>query len=147
MTSTILVGVDGSAPASRAAHTAARLADALAARLVIASAFTHNPVELVEAGSDRFVHTGEKAALDAAGHEAGVLRGEYPGLQVEVRASAGKPADMLVTLATELDAEIIVVGNKRVQGLARVLGSIAADVAHRAPCDVYIAHTHQGVRR
>src|SRR5690606_28369663 len=41
------------------------------------------------------------------------------------------------------DASLIVVGNKRVQGVAgRVLGSIARDVAAHASCDVYIAHTH-----
>lgn len=44
--------------------------------------------------------------------------------------------------AEELDAEIIVIGNKRVQGIARILGSIARDVAAHAPCDVYVAHTH-----
>ena len=36
---------------------------------------------------------------------------------------------------------MIVVGNKRVQGLARVLGSVASAVAQHAPCDVYIAKT------
>jgi nucleotide-binding universal stress UspA family protein len=52
------------------------------------------------------------------------------------------PANGLVDEATRLKARMIVVGNKRVQGAARVLGSIAGDVAKRAPCNVLIVHTH-----
>jgi nucleotide-binding universal stress UspA family protein len=36
---------------------------------------------------------------------------------------------------------MIVVGNRRMQGIGRVLGSVANSVAHNAPCDVYIAKT------
>ena len=36
---------------------------------------------------------------------------------------------------------MIVVGNRRVQGVSRVLGSIASDVLRRAPCDVLIVNT------
>ena len=39
------------------------------------------------------------------------------------------PATSLCDEAVRLDASMIVVGNKRVQGAARVLGSIAGDVA------------------
>ena len=38
---------------------------------------------------------------------------------------------------------MIVVGNKRVQGAARVLGSIAGDVAKRAPCNVLHRSHHR----
>ena len=43
--------------------------------------------------------------------------------------------------AKRLDAEMIIVGNRRVQGMSRVLGSIAMDVARNAPCNVLIVHT------
>jgi nucleotide-binding universal stress UspA family protein len=36
---------------------------------------------------------------------------------------------------------MIVVGNRRMHGIGRVLGSVANSVAHNAPCDVYIAKT------
>jgi nucleotide-binding universal stress UspA family protein len=52
-----------------------------------------------------------------------------------------EPADALCAEAERLGASIIVVGNKRVQGMARVLGSVAAEVARHAPCHVFIAHT------
>ena len=52
--------------------------------------------------------------------------------------------EALVSESERLDATMIVVGNKRVQGIAgRVLGSIARDVAAHASCDVYVAHTHE----
>ena len=43
--------------------------------------------------------------------------------------------------AARIDASMIVVGNRRVQGKARVLGSIATDVTRTAPCDVLVVDT------
>lgn len=143
MTMNILVGVDGSETATAAAHTAARLADALGAQLLVVSAFTRDETERVEQGSDVFIHNNETSALTVAEQEASALRATFPGPQIKPLAFAGKPAHTLVKVAMELDIDLIVVGNKRVQGLGRVLGSIAKDVAQHAPCDVYIAHTHQ----
>ena len=37
---------------------------------------------------------------------------------------------------------LIVVGNRRMRGIGRVLGSVANSVAHNATCDVYIANTY-----
>ena len=42
---------------------------------------------------------------------------------------------------TRLEAEVIVVGNRRMQGVGRLLGSVANEVAHNAPCDVLIVKT------
>ncbi len=57
------------------------------------------------------------------------------------KSDVGKPADALVHVAKEIGADLIVVGNRRVQGISRLLGSVATDVAHHAPCDVYIVKT------
>jgi nucleotide-binding universal stress UspA family protein len=46
-----------------------------------------------------------------------------------------------VQVATDIGADLIVVGNRRVQGIGRLLGSVATDVAQHAPCDVYIVKT------
>ena len=40
-----------------------------------------------------------------------------------------------------MDADVIVVGNKGMQGVRRILGSVPNSVAHQAPCDVLIAFT------
>ena len=53
----------------------------------------------------------------------------------------GKPADVIVDEAKRVDADLIVVGSKRMTGISRVLGSVANDVAHHADCSVYIAKT------
>jgi nucleotide-binding universal stress UspA family protein len=60
---------------------------------------------------------------------------------VTSRALAGRPATALVDEAIRLGASLIVVGNRRVQGVGRVLGSVATNVAAHAPCDVYIVKT------
>jgi nucleotide-binding universal stress UspA family protein len=49
---------------------------------------------------------------------------------------------VLLTVASELDADLIVVGSRGLTSPARfVLGSVAGSVAHHAPCDVLIVQT------
>src|SRR5699024_1633825 len=52
-----------------------------------------------------------------------------------------KAGDALLEEAKRLDASLIVVGNRNMQGIKRVLGSVANTVSHNAPCDVYIVKT------
>ena len=140
MANIVVVGVDESTTAAKAAHKAAALAAGLGAGLVVVSAFDDTeaapdmPADLAPVSiNDLALHVAERAITS--------LRADFPDLDMRPRAEYGKPAKTLVAVAEEVDATVIVVGNKRVQGLAAVLGSIARDVAHHAPCDVYIAHT------
>ncbi len=134
--STIVVGVDGSDTAAQAASTAAGLAAALGAGLHVVCAFpTSAPVGTAEGPSSR------DTAEELASTTAGALRSAYPDLAVTADAEPGKPAEALVQAATDAAATLIVIGNKRVQGVSRILGSVAVDVVRKAPCDVYIAHT------
>ena len=142
MTRMIVTGVDGSETAARAAQTAAMLAGALGAEVLVVCAYGKYEVERVQTGREEFVFSSEAAAQEVAAEAVKPLRAEYPELRITAKAEEGKPAEALVRVAEKAGADIIVVGNKRVQGLARVLGSIATDVAHKAPCDVYIAHTN-----
>ena len=57
------------------------------------------------------------------------------------REASRKPAEALINEAERFGARMIVVGNRRMRGIGRVLGSVANSVAHNAPCDVYIAKT------
>jgi nucleotide-binding universal stress UspA family protein len=52
-----------------------------------------------------------------------------------------KPADALLAVAAEVEADLIVVGNVRMQGLGRLLGSVGNDIAHHSPCSVLIVKT------
>lgn len=136
--SIILVGVDGSETASEAAATAARLADSLGAGLHVVCAFPAS-APTPTAGAD--APTSRDTAEELATTTAGALRSAYPGLTVTADAEPGKPAEALVLAAEQAGATLIVIGNKRVQGVSRILGSVAVDVVRKAPCDVYIAHT------
>jgi len=142
MQEVIVVGVDGTETAARAARSAARLADALEAELLVVSAYGQVETERVAAEGRAFSLDHEARARDVAESTIGSLREDFPGLTMTPVAAEGKPGDALVEVATDRAAGMIVVGNKRVQSLARVLGTVASDVAHKAPCDVYIAHTH-----
>jgi nucleotide-binding universal stress UspA family protein len=54
----------------------------------------------------------------------------------------GDPADAIIDAAEEEGADLIVVGNRGMQGAKRfLLGSVPNRVAHHAPCSVLIVHT------
>jgi nucleotide-binding universal stress UspA family protein len=93
------------------------------------------PDDLRFALSDR-VQAEERAERGRAiAKEVGVAK-------VVVQAIEGDPADVLLEAAKDFDADLIVVGSKGLTSAAHfILGSVAASVAHHAPCDVLIAHT------
>lgn len=142
MTKKIVVGVDHSDTAAEAAETAAKLAEALDAELYVISAYPKLEVAKISQGSDNFFFSTEAAAGDTVSGIITRLRAQFPKVKFHRHSAEGKPAEAMVRMAEQIGASLIVVGNKRVQGFTRVLGSVAADVAHRAPCDVYVAHTH-----
>lgn len=136
----IIVGVDGSKTATAAARRAAELAAALDAPLVIvvAHAATHGTIP-VGAGSDSWI-VGEAEVAIATAKEAAKEVG-HEDIELVTIELADKPADALCAEAKKRDAQMIVVGNRRVQGLSRLLGSVATQVLRGAPCDVHIAMT------
>jgi nucleotide-binding universal stress UspA family protein len=88
-------------------------------------------------GCQPVIRGAEKVARDLA------VDLSSPQLKVAYFAVHGSPAHALMKQAEQYDARLIVVGNKRMRGLGRVLGSIANSVAHSAPCDVYVAKTDE----
>ncbi|YCK82292.1 universal stress protein [Arthrobacter sp. D3-18] len=141
MTGVVIVGVDGSETAMRAAQAAQQLAIGLGASLRVVSAFDSNRTEVVEIGTDKWIVSDAAEAEAVARAVAERLTDDR--LEVTYSAARGKPGEALVKEAEVQDARLIVVGNRRMQGLGRVLGSVANTVAHTAPCDVYIAKTDQ----
>ena len=135
----VLVGVDGSETALSAARRAAAVAAATGARLHVVTACARRDVSVVGVGGDQWVIDTLDDAGATAAHVAASLGME--GLDIEVSAGEGKPHEVLVDTAKALGATLIVVGNRRMQGVGRVLGSIANSVAHSAPCDVLIVKT------
>ncbi|MEM8748316.1 MAG: universal stress protein [Actinomycetota bacterium] len=133
----VIVGVDDSDTAREAARRGAVLAEALGEELHLVMALAPERNVTIEAGGERYVH-------DHVSHAAERLH----GLRVEIGAPnattsiGGKdPAKVLTNEAERLDASMIVVGNRRVSGVGRVLGSIATEVIRTAPCDVMVVDT------
>lgn len=139
MANVILVGVDGSDTSRQAARTAAQLAANSGARLHVLTAFDKAEVETVKIGTDVWTVSSADDAEAVANRAADELRDITT--DIDSGPLFGKPAEALIAEAKRLDAHLIVVGNRRMQGVSRVLGSVANSVSHNAPCDVYIVKT------
>ena len=63
------------------------------------------------------------------------------GVPVEERAYEGLPEQAILDVAEHERANLIVVGNRGMHGMRRLLGSVPDHVSHHAPCDVMIVHT------
>ncbi len=142
----IVVGTDGSETASEAVRQATDLAKAVGSRIHLVSAF--EPVgsqrlreERVEAPDDMQWMVNEREDVDATLREAGE-KIEEAGVKVETFARQGDPADAILDVAEEQNADLIIVGNKGMTGAKRfLLGSVPNKVSHHAPCSVMIIRT------
>lgn len=133
----IVVGTDGSDTATTAVQEAIRLASALRQPLHIVSAY--RPIKgggvppEFEVRPDSAV---ESVLADASS------RARMGGVEAEVHARVGDAAEVILDLAEELDAALIVIGNKGIDSVKRfVLGNVPSKIAHHAPCSTYIVHT------
>lgn len=146
---TVLVGTDGSTSSFRAVEAAARVAADAGATLVLACAYHPMPERERVAAADRlgdlaYKVAGSTPADDAlrAARDRAVAAGAR---DIEEVAVEGDAVDSLVTLAGDRDADLVVVGNRGLNSLAgRLLGSVPANLSHRAPCDVLIVRTTDG---
>jgi nucleotide-binding universal stress UspA family protein len=136
MSESIVVGTDGSPTAKRAVAEAVRLAGALGAELHIVSAW--EPMTGVAAG---FVMppVEEDPTAEALAEAADAVRSA--DVPVKTHAVRGGAPDALLDVAAAVGANLIVVGNQRMHGARRVLGSVPNAVSHRARCNVLIVST------
>ncbi len=151
MATTIVTGVDPSQTALVAAEKAAALAGGMGAQLHVICGYSVSMSETMQtlqrtnspAAYHQLVTRQGEQAQSTADAVAEALQAMFPALDVVASAVEGAPADVLTGEADRLGAEIIVVGNKGVQGPARLLGSIARTVASETNCDLYIVNTLQ----
>lgn len=141
MINTIVTGVDDSETAASAAKIAAELATTFEAELHVITAYGNKESQTLRAGGDELHINHKDTASHIAKNVADSLRADFPHLTITSNSARGQAGEALVSAASELGADLIVVGNKRVQGFTRVLGSVARSVASQARCDVYIAYT------
>ena len=64
-------------------------------------------------------------------------------VDVKSHTLTGDPADALLEIAEREGADLIVVGNRGMHGVSRVLGSVPNKVSHRAQCHVLIVATDE----
>jgi nucleotide-binding universal stress UspA family protein len=145
MFSSIVVGTDGSDTASEAVRQAIALARAVGARIELVSAY--EPVtdarlrETIEVPQDLHWMLNPREDVEATLEQAAAdIRAA--GVEVEVYARQGDPADAILDVAEERGSDLIVVGNKGMTGAKRfLLGSVPNKVSHHAPCSVLIIRT------
>jgi nucleotide-binding universal stress UspA family protein len=135
---TIVVGYDGSEAATRALDRTGDLAAAFASTVVVTSI---SPVMTGAAhggGSTDPTHPPEeqRALLDKAQATLAAR-----GVTADAQLGMGDPADAIVQLADERDADLIVVGTREPGFFERLLGhSVSESVQRHAHCDVMIVH-------
>lgn len=122
----IVVGVSKAQSAKDAAQQAKELAAAFGADVHLVIAYAGGD----GAASDRErVHA--ESLLDSIGTAA--------ARPMHTHVLVGDAADVIVRVAEDVDADLIVVGNKGVK--KRLLGSVPSSVARKAPCSVLILAT------
>jgi nucleotide-binding universal stress UspA family protein len=136
---TIVVGYDDSETAKIALDRAAELAKALGASLhVVSVAPTLEPASGRGGGGIDPTDPPEKHVAELATARQHL---EGLGVQAEYQGAVGEPADAIIALASERNADLIVVGTRELGTIQRLLGqSVSDSVAHKARCDVLIVH-------
>jgi nucleotide-binding universal stress UspA family protein len=143
-TTEIVVGTDGSTTADEAVRRAARAAALSGARLHIVTA-VDGPARAASAGAQELPLDMQWLATPGRAADQILERARelvHPGVVVELHTRPGDAADVLVALADEVHADLIVVGNKGMHGMGGyVRPSVPNRVSHRANCDVLIVAT------
>jgi nucleotide-binding universal stress UspA family protein len=146
MFESIVVGTDGSETATKAVRAAVELARAVGAKVELVSAYEPVPsaqlaAERRDAPEDLQWAINPREVVDAT-LEAAAEVGQEEGVTVQTYARQGDPADAILDVAEEQNADLIVVGNKGMTGAKRfLLGSVPNKVSHHAPCSVLIIRT------
>ena len=125
---TILVAYDD--PESGTLARAADLAEALGSALIVTNVAPTDPDDADEA--ERY---GRERLAQARAYL------EQRGLSADLVQLAGQPAERIVALAHERNANLIVVGMRKKGFIERLVeGSVAQNVMRRATCDVLAVH-------
>ena len=134
----IVVGTDGSPNAETAMEQVIGFTRGSGATVHLVCAFP------AQSALERIGMTARREPADLRGVAADVLaRGERrfaeAGFTVEKHAREGDPAHVILDVADEFDAELIVIGARGTSSLRRfTLGSVASKLAHHAPSSLLI---------
>jgi nucleotide-binding universal stress UspA family protein len=146
MFKSIVVGTDGSDTATQAVRQAVDLASAVGAKLELVSAYEPVPAQRLraerrDAPEDIQWAINPREDVDTTLEQAAAVASKA-GVPATTYARQGDPADAILDVAEEQEADLIIVGNKGMTGAKRfLLGSVPNKVSHHAPCSVLIIRT------
>jgi nucleotide-binding universal stress UspA family protein len=139
---TIVVGTDGSSRAKKAVQEAVDLARCEGARIHLVAVFsnTERHWESFESSAKVQVVDLRAVAESVLAREAREV--EQQGVEVDWGAREGDPAEAILEAASDVDADLIVIGNKGMTGARRfMLGGVPNKVSHHAQCSVMVVRT------
>jgi nucleotide-binding universal stress UspA family protein len=143
---TIIVGTDGSDSSYVAVEKAAALAGDEGATLYVACAYHPTDDRELAAVSDVLKDEAYQVYGSAPTNE--ILRiardkaVAVGATNIVERAIVGEPVESLLDLVKEVEADLLVVGNRGLSTLTgRLLGSVPANIARKSGTDVLIVHT------
>ena len=143
MYESIVVGTDGSETSKRAVREATRLAEVMTSTVHLVSAYEPlrgaKIVGAPEAAAKVWAVRPDSKVQSIIEQAAASVR--MRKVEVETHTVTGDPADALLEIAERESADLIVVGNRGMHGVSRVLGSVPNKVSHRARCSVLIVAT------
>jgi nucleotide-binding universal stress UspA family protein len=141
MVGTIAVGFDGSPTAAKAVEMAVEIARRFESEVVLLSALRDSSATTADRAVDTVELSWASNPSARVRHELETTEGRVRqlGLRCRTIVDEGEPGDVLVRLADECGADMLVVGNKGMQ--RRVLGSVPNTVTHRAGCSVLVVKT------
>jgi nucleotide-binding universal stress UspA family protein len=146
MIGSMVVGTDGSDTAGEAVRQATELAQRVGARIHLVSAYEPVPAERLrderqDVPEDVQWMVNPRADVNKTLEDA-CKAVQQAGVEVEPYAREGDPADAILDVAEEQNADLIVIGNKGMTGAKRfLLGSVPNKISHHAPCSVMIIRT------
>jgi nucleotide-binding universal stress UspA family protein len=137
----IVVGTDGSSTAGRAVRQALRLAKLTGGTVHVVTAWQSVPA-LAAAGPMAAMPVAvDDGAWAATLHRDVEEQAATHGVPVLSHAVQGTPAQVLLEVARDVEADLLVVGNVGMHGIRGHLASVPNTVAHKAPCAVLVVPT------
>jgi len=143
MYESIVVGTDGSETSKRAVTEATRLAEVMKSTVHLVSAYEPlrgTRITGAPEGAAKVWSVAPDAEVESIVEQASAAI-RLRDVEVKTHTLTGDPADALLEIAEREGADLIVVGNRGMHGVSRMLGSVPNKVSHRARCHVLIVAT------
>jgi nucleotide-binding universal stress UspA family protein len=138
----IVVGTDGSDTADRAVHHGFHLAKVTGGTVHLATAWQPMPaLALTGQISPAAAMAPDDGAWVEQLHRQLAEEAASMGVTTQSHSLQGPAAQSLLDLVTQLDADLVIVGNAGMHGLRGHLASVPNTIAHKAPCAVLLVPT------